>query len=183
MKLEERLAAENVRHLDQGIDLLLRLDDAEYAAAPDELFRGGVGAQFRHCLDFYGCFLAGLSQRTVDYSARQRDKRIETSREHAMDTAKHHRERLLAIEAADANEALLVRSEDRSPCPGAPDWSGSTVGRELQFLVSHTIHHYALIAAVLKLQGHDVRHVFPEFGVAPSTLSHWKEADLLAPGR
>ena len=183
MKLEERLAAENVRHLDQGIDLLLRLDDAEYAAAPDALFRGGVGAQFRHCLDFYRCFLDGLAGSLVDYSRRSRDRAVETSRERAVDATRGLREQLLAIEPQDAERRLSVRAEDRSRYPGAPDWSGSTVGRELQFLVSHTIHHYALIAAVLKLQGHDVRHVFPEFGVAPSTLNHWKDAGLLAPGR
>jgi hypothetical protein len=46
-------------------------------------------------------------------------------------------------------------------------WSGTSVGRELQFLVSHTVHHYAVIAAMLRPQG-----VEPgaDFGVAPSTL-------------
>jgi uncharacterized damage-inducible protein DinB len=175
MKLDERLAAENVRHLDHGVDLLLRLDDAAYSASPDELFRGGVGAQFRHCLDFYGCFLDGLPAARVDYSARHRDRSVETSRDRAVGATRGLRERLLEIDSAEAQRRLSVRSE-------APVWSDSTVGRELQFLVSHTIHHYALIAAVLKLQGHDVRHAFPELGVAPSTLSHWKEAGLLAPG-
>ncbi len=183
MKLDERLAAENVRHLDRGVDVLLRLDDAEYSASPDELFHGGVGAQFRHCLDFYRCFLDGLPGARVDYSARHRDRSVETSRDRAVDATRGLRERLLEIDPAERSRRLSVRSEDRSPCAGAPDWSDSTVGRELQFLVSHTIHHYALIAAVLRLQGHDVRHAFPEFGVAPSTLSHWKEAGLLAPGR
>jgi len=51
---------------------------------------------------------------------------------------------------------------------GSP-WSESTVKRELQYLQAHTIHHYALIALILRIQGitpHD------EFGVAPSTLRH-----------
>jgi len=178
MKHEERLAADNVLYLEQGVELLLRLDDARYSHSPEGLFRGGVAAQFRHCLDFYACFLAGLARGRVDYGERRRDPAVETSRERAVATARGLSERLLEIEADDASRGLVVRSE-----AGASDWNGSTVGRELQFLLSHTIHHYALIAAVLELQGHDVRRDLPEFGVAPSTLSHWKEAGILAPGR
>ena len=51
--------------------------------------------------------------------------------------------------------------------------------RELQFLVSHTIHHYALIGVLLAAEGFDVSLEFPEFGVAPSTLTHWKETGSL----
>jgi hypothetical protein len=45
----------------------------------------------------------------------------------------------------------------------------SSVGRELLFLSSHTVHHWALVAALLRHQG-----IEPgvEFGVAPSTLDH-----------
>ncbi len=181
MKPEDRLAADNVLYLDQGVDLLRRLDDDRFCASPDRLYRGGVGAQFRHCLDFYMSFLDGLAMGRVDYSQRRRDPMLETSREHALAAARGVSERLFAIGSGEAGRSLLVRSEEPPPRSGALEWSGSTVGRELQFLVSHTIHHYALIAAVLKLQGHDVRRDFPEFGVAPSTLSHWREAGILAP--
>jgi uncharacterized damage-inducible protein DinB len=181
MKAEGRLAADNVVFLDQGVDLLSRLDDPLFRASPDGLFRGGVGAQFRHCIDFYGCFLDGLGTGRVDYSRRQRDERVETSRTHALAAASRVRERLLAIDAHDAPRALEVRSEEASSDSGLLDGCASTVGRELQFLVSHTIHHYALIAAVLRLLGHDVRRDFPEFGVAPSTLSHWRQAGISAP--
>jgi hypothetical protein len=52
-------------------------------------------------------------------------------------------------------------------------WNRTTLKRELRFLVSHTIHHYALIAVILKLQGFDCG---PDFGVAPSTIEYWKQA-------
>ena len=42
----------------------------------------------------------------------------------------------------------------------------STLARELAFVVSHTIHHQAIIAVLLALHGHAV----PErFGHSPST--------------
>ena len=45
----------------------------------------------------------------------------------------------------------------------------STVRRELIFLVSHTVHHYALIAVMLR---HQAVGLPADFGVAPSTLRH-----------
>jgi hypothetical protein len=44
------------------------------------------------------------------------------------------------------------------------------VTRELQFLASHTVHHYALIAHLARDRGVGVA---PEFGVAPATLDYW----------
>ena len=58
------------------------------------------------------------------------------------------------------------------------EWSGSTVRRELQFLLSHSIHHYALIATICHANGFPV----PEgFGVAPSTLRYRRQQDERAP--
>ncbi len=45
----------------------------------------------------------------------------------------------------------------------------TSLGRELAFVMSHTIHHNALIGVIAKLLGIDV----PErFGYAPSTLAY-----------
>ena len=49
-----------------------------------------------------------------------------------------------------------------------PDWSQSSLQRELQFLVSHSVHHYALIRELLRQSGFDAGE---GFGVAPSTLA------------
>jgi hypothetical protein len=51
------------------------------------------------------------------------------------------------------------------------------VGRELQYLLSHTIHHYAIIGSILRAQGVEPG---PDFGVAPSTLRHWGKAGGVA---
>ena len=45
--------------------------------------------------------------------------------------------------------------------------AASTLSRELQFLVSHTVHHDALIAAAARALGVATE---PDFGIAPSTL-------------
>ena len=48
-------------------------------------------------------------------------------------------------------------------------WASSTIERELQFLASHTVHHFTVIALLLRLDGVEVD---ADFGVAPSTLHH-----------
>ena len=155
------LADANVRVLRQGADLLTRLDDAT--------FRAGVGPQLRHCLDFYGSFLRDLPSRRVDYDTRERDPLIESSRRIAAD---RHAAVIAALEALPPDlggVALCVRSEADTLPPGEPEWSPSSVRRELQFLLSHTVHHHALVAEMLRGRG---RAISGDFGVAPSTVQH-----------
>ena len=48
-------------------------------------------------------------------------------------------------------------------------WAPSTIVRELQFLLSHTVHHFALISTMNSINN----VATPEnFGIAPSTLVH-----------
>ena len=53
-------AGENILHLEQALELIGRLTDEQFTRCPSAPFKGGVGSQFRHCIDFYGCFLQGL---------------------------------------------------------------------------------------------------------------------------
>ena len=70
---------------------------------------------------------------------------------------------------------LVVRTES---APGRAREGASSLGRELLFLASHTVHHYALIAVLVRLWG-----VAPDddFGVAPSTLAYEQGAAACAP--
>jgi hypothetical protein len=155
------LAEPNIRVLTQGAELIRRLDDATY--------RSGVGPQIRHCLDFYGSFLRGIGDRRVDYDARERDPLVESSRRIALE---HHLRvvgALREIDGATAAAPLLVRAEAAALAPGEPEWSASSVRRELAFLLSHTVHHHALVAEMLRARG---RGMPPGLGVAPSTAGH-----------
>jgi hypothetical protein len=51
-------------------------------------------------------------------------------------------------------------------------WTHSSARRELQFLLSHTVHHYALIAMICRQYGVGVEE---DFGVAPSTLKYRRQ--------
>jgi uncharacterized damage-inducible protein DinB len=169
------LVTECVAVLQQGAALLERLDDARYAGANGLPVRSGVGAHFRHCLEFYDNFLAGLARGRVDYNRRERDPLTETDRAFALTKIAITIDALENLPVHDGARPLTVRVEDAA----AEAWCQSSVGRELQSLLSHTIHHYALIALLLRLQG-----VEPgaDFGVAPSTLAFWREQSARVAG-
>lgn len=163
------LITDNVEALKQGIELIERLDDHLYMQADQRISLSGVGSHFRHCIDFYLCFLAGVVSGRVNYDTRERDERIENSRLFAIAKLNSIIEDLVQPVVVKTTTAIEVLLEGSSNKIDEGDWSLSTLKRELQFLLSHTIHHYALIALVLRLQGFEPG---TEFGVAPSTLRH-----------
>jgi uncharacterized damage-inducible protein DinB len=171
------LRDQNIELIHQGIRLLKALPEGAYWSEPTAgVLAPPVGPHFRHCLDFYVCFLDGLDLKVVDYGARSRRAELEQDRRAAVGASESVAERLAELEPGVLSEPLQLR---REPADDADreQWLGSTIGRELQFLSSHTIHHYALIALSLRLAGHPV----PEtFGVAPSTLEHWRREGRIA---
>jgi hypothetical protein len=163
------LAADNIACLEQVVALLQRIDDAAFVRSNADFHKSGFGPHLRHCLDHYEQFLAGLSSGRVDYDARTRDRRVETDRVFALQKIPQIIAGLGRIGPGHGDHPVKVKMDCGGEHAGAEQWTGSTVGRELQFLVSHTVHHYALIAFILRAGG-----VEPgaDFGVAPSTLRH-----------
>lgn len=154
--------------LGQGLALLESLTDEEYVATYPPACMSTIGAHMRHILDHYWCFVAGLETGCVDYDARERDVRLETERVAMIGGLRAAIARLDDIGALDSDRDLAVRMDCGVPGE-AETWTRSTVARELQFLLSHTVHHYALVAIRLRLAG---REPAPGFGVSPSTLRY-----------
>jgi exonuclease VII small subunit len=165
MTTTESLANENVSLLRDGMALLAKLDDLEYSTGPAHISPHRAGGHLRHCIEFYECLLEGMGSNVVDYDGRRRDAALETSRSRAIERLEDIVTRLENCAACPAERSLRVYLD------GAE--SISTISRELQFLRSHTVHHYALIAITLRLQGIDVP---THFGVAPATLRHMETA-------
>jgi uncharacterized damage-inducible protein DinB len=166
MRLSLSAVRGNRHFLEQGLRLLERLPPEHYAT-PSRLGWAPVGSQFRHILDHYRSFLRGWAEGRVDYDARDRDRLVETDRAEAARVARLIIERLELIHVEDGDRILMVQM-DCGGNDGVPDWRPSSVGRELQFLVSHTVHHYALIRLLLLDQGIEAG---ADFGTAPSTLA------------
>jgi uncharacterized damage-inducible protein DinB len=175
--LKEALIRENIGVLLQGRQLLERLEDETYAALCRPLGNHRAGSHLRHCIEFFESVLEGTETASIDYDARKRDKRIETDRRYALRALERLIARLETDRGLRESESVRVRLEDAASSDAASQWMGSTVTRELQFLRSHTIHHYALIAATLRAFGVEPGE---HFGMAPSTLRHLQEAAACA---
>ena len=174
--MKNDLVQQNTALLEQGIQLLREIPDRAYTSHAGDAPAPALGPHFRHCLEFFGCFFDGLDRRIVDYGSRARRRDLETDRSVAIRELERTIERLSELPPETFGQALELRREVPAK-EGRTESFGSTIGRELQFLLSHTVHHYALIALALRLEGHTVP---AEFGVAPSTLEHWRREGRVA---
>ena len=163
------LIRDNTGYLRQATNLIHQLSDDLYANNNSPFFRSGAGRHIRHILGFYQCFLIGQDGK-IDYDARNRDERVETDRDYAIGQIENV---VGALSDASAkgweNIDLRVKNDDLEERSGDAGFSRSTIQRELQFLASHTVHHFAIVAMILKIQGFETPDTF---GVAPSTLKY-----------
>lgn len=158
--IEVMILEANARLLEQSVHLLATIDDAAYTA-PAELFGGQrIGGHIRHVIDFYECLIRGLPDGVVDYDARRRDSVLETDRRAAMARLEDLARTLRGDPRLRSVRTLRVASEGAT-------FAESTIGRELQAVASHTVHHFALVALLLQSQGCSVP---AEFGVSKATL-------------
>jgi len=159
----KQLVLSLIEELEKGIALINQIDERIYTAKPDDT--GSIGSHFRHNLDFVTNFLKGVGSLEINYCLRERRIEVEQDREFAVNafekTVSGNRE----LELETLNETVRVKSEVDDSL-----WTTSSIARELEFVHSHTVHHYALVAAKMRALGVELPR---EFGVAPSTLKYW----------
>ena len=152
-----------IGELNTAIKVIIQLDDLTYCR--DSSLSSSVGEQFRHDLDFVNTFLNGIDLGRIDYTRRERDPRVSLSRAYAIGKYEFAKRKLEIIGRSRLSELISVRSEVAELM-----WLSSSVSREMEFVLSHTIHHHALIAEKLERQGFSLNG---DIGVAPSTKDYW----------
>lgn len=169
MERQKLLIDTSVHWLRQARELLDHISDSTYATSPRELAPHRVGGHLRHILEFYECFFDGLESSHIDYDARQRDSAVERNRQTAVAKIQSILRALETESRLQEDSIVWVRIEDAEASGVAECFMTSSIGRELQMLSSHTIHHFALIAMTLRMLGYEVDC---NFGMAPSTLRY-----------
>lgn len=152
--------------LDQGEGLLLALDDSAYKTPFKSGQGASIGGHYRHCLDHFEKLFDGIEDSSIDYDSRRRDQRLETDRNFAMARTKDLRLSVRKLDERILHHSIQIRcavSQDEGVSPAVT----STIERELMFCISHSIHHFALIAMMCREMGVPLSE---DFGVAPSTL-------------
>jgi len=171
-----QLAEENVLVLEQLIELVRGMSAAQYQQPFGLQGQQTIGKHVRHIVDHYESFLRhspATSPMLVNYEHRRREASLETVPDIGCDRLRKLCGNLQQFLDADLKKPVQVEY----PTHRDSSSLNSSVGRELTFLSSHTIHHMAIIglfAEQLDLQAE------PGFGVAPSTRRHWQQQERLA---
>jgi len=163
------LVDSNLHTLDAAIQLLSDLPSDLYSKVQKPYFESSLGKHMRHILDHYLCFRRDFHKGEIDYDQRHRDSQLETDKDYALTVCQDIRHFLSQLvidcQADDSLQVLMCNDVDMP----AGELTASSVGRELQFLQGHSVHHFALMATMMKLAGVDINQ---NFGVAPSTIVH-----------
>jgi len=153
------------RLLDDLALLLAGLDRDAYVTRTRPGVSGSVGAHVRHVLDHVSAFVAAGSRRLVNYDRRQRGTDIEVNLESALSAICSLQVALGTMAALSADEPVQVVTQFEPGAAAVATWS--SFGRELAFVINHTIHHHAIVA--LLLDGDERPPLPARFGYAPST--------------
>jgi uncharacterized damage-inducible protein DinB len=150
--------------LDQVMAVVRQLSDDEYCMPGPGGVSGSVGQHVRHSLDHVHALEQALRTHHLDYDARQRGGVIESSRQAALAGLESARARLVALDDRWLGHTVTLMVQL------APDSRvttvASTIGRELAFVISHTIHHNATVNVLLQQRRLNAP---PRFGYAAST--------------
>ncbi len=127
-----------------------------------------LGPHLRHIIEHYEALIMPRCTGVADYDDRARDKEVERNSAVA-------RNRLLSIRKHLATW-LMSGTDTPIDVHGVGGATGefifsvkSTVGRELVFVASHAVHHFALLKVYCKEHGISTD---ANFGQAPSTVAH-----------
>jgi uncharacterized damage-inducible protein DinB len=156
--------------LQQGSSLIQQLTDAQYTSAVETYACSSIGAHFRHMLDMYLALMPVLvaSDRAsmIDYDVRRRGAPVESCRHAAIAELDSYRQQLDQY-TRSFDIVVTVKTE---VCIESTQHAAvqSTLARELAFVSTHAVHHFALIKVIAKLLGASVD---ASVGLAPASAS------------
>ena len=164
---------QNIKHTLVELRSVIHLMDNDQFSKPLTIFSGSsIGMHARHIVEFYQCLLIQYNDnQTINYDKRRRDHRLESCTQHFGLTISHIIKTLEIVNHDNLNRPLSIKSEGED---GLSEPIVSSLARELQYNLEHTIHHAAFIKIGVLTLLPDA-HLPSTFGVAPSTLRHQKQ--------
>jgi hypothetical protein len=143
---------------------LEKLTPEQYSYPCERLSHSTIGQHVRHIIEMFQCLEKGYETGIVNYENRQRDRRIETDKDLALNLLRNiqdslaREDRVLMLEGVyndDSTEIMRFQTNYQ---------------REIVYNLEHTIHHMALIRVGL---GELTVIELPEsYGVASATVKH-----------
>lgn len=167
------LIEHNIHTLQQGCAVLDHITAEQYSH-PIGAHSSSIGKHVRHIIDHYLCLINGMLGDKIAYDARIRDQRYELNVHIARQKIDQICMQLKNIVAKSVGNGAMPKRKLTVSCSTSVEQSSpievdSTLERELVFLQSHSVHHFALIKMILQGQGITIGE---HFGIAPSTVIH-----------
>ena len=159
----------NAALLAQAAAMITRLRED---AGADFVYASAVGPHLRHIVEHYLALVNALTagERCICYDARNRDLRIQTDPSATLSALQELHESFAAL-AQDPSlglETPLATKLLAGPRGEMELTVQTTLGRELLFLSSHTVHHFAPLGQYCRNAGVELG---PDFGKAPATVA------------
>ena len=145
-------------------NLLEQLTNDDYSQPCLALSNSSIGEHTRHSIEMFQCLEFQYESGVVNYDNRQRDKKIETDTNFAIDALK------TVIENLNKPNKKIVLHQI---IDGEELNIESNYDRELLYNLEHCIHHQALIKVAV-LQNKNI-NIDADFGVARSTIEYRKQ--------
>ena len=160
------MTAANVisRQLDDLAAIVMSVDETTYVARPIAEVSGCIGEHVRHCLDHISALVAAQAAKPLSYDLRERGTAVERDPVEALRLIMRLKSAVNRWGERAMDEPICVAS--MLTTAGDSVTGRSTLGRELAFVSSHTVHHEAMIAVLLSLAARDVPD---RLGLAPAT--------------
>jgi uncharacterized damage-inducible protein DinB len=152
------------RQLDDIAAIVMSIGEAAYVARPIAEVSGSIGEHVRHCLDHISVLVGAAPSMPLSYDRRERGTAVERDPAAALRLIMRLKSAIDRWHERSLDEPLCVSSMLTAAGDSVTGWS--TLGRELAFVNSHTIHHQAMIAVLLSLLGLEVPD---RLGLAPAT--------------
>jgi len=143
------------------------LSDEQYGDQSSKALRGSVGGHVRHCLDHVRSLLEASTTGFLNYDRRERGTTEEDRKGVALAEIERLHDLLAAISGMPVDKPIEMRGVlgGDGACATVP----SSIGREVMFVLSHTVHHSAMVGGLVRSMGITVPD---HFGYAPSTLAY-----------
>ena len=150
-----------------------QLDEQQFSRSLPIFSGSTIGMHARHVVEFYQCLLEqSADNQRVNYDNRSRDLLLQTNLDYFIETVESIISTLDTVGEKQLKYPLSIMTDEDD------ETMISSLSRELQYNLEHTIHHAALIKIGILSQIPDAT-LPPSFGVAPSTI-RYKQQKVIA---
>lgn len=171
----------NIDAVDQALGLLRSITTEQYLQVCRPFVHSSIGAHCRHILDNYQALINSVgSQSAVDYNFKRRGHAVETDQNACVEAFSAVRgwlrsdelERMITSDrSGNPDPVLTIRTEVTLESEHSVDVS-STLARELVFVSSHAVHHFAVMGICVRLQNGRTED---GLGLASATATHQRQ--------